>query len=117
MSKATLKINGHPWSRVFMKLFSTFDEKIVLQCQFYTGFMTFEHICRLRKTNFLQSLKSCPNQIMRCLFDVIGRQELETIAAIYNTDYKELCDRPDQIIYEYYRNEIASKCGLHIIST
>jgi len=44
LTKAVIKVLEHPWSRVFMKLFWTFNNEIIAQCQFYTGFTTVEHL-------------------------------------------------------------------------
>ncbi len=51
LTKAVIRVLEHPWSRVFMKLFWTFDNEVVKLCQFYTGFTTVDHLPRSVRIN------------------------------------------------------------------
>ena len=86
LTKAIVKTREHPWSRVFMKIFGTFSEHIVRECQLYTGFKSVEHLSMLRKVKFMRSLKACPCWLMRSLYDVTAHSELQPIALIYGVD-------------------------------
>ena len=78
LSKTNLRNIEHPWSRVFMKIFSTFDAKIVTECQTYTGYTTVEQLARCRKNKFVNLLLYSPNYIIRTLFKALSEQ-LENI--------------------------------------
>ena len=64
LTKTYIKSLEHPWSRVFMKLFTTFNEDIIHQCQYFTDYMPLEHIIFLKKFNFLNALKFSPNWML-----------------------------------------------------
>ena len=53
LTKTYLKSLERPWSRVFMKLFTTFNDDIIHQCQYFTDCMPLEHTVFLKKFNFL----------------------------------------------------------------
>ena len=72
LTKAVLRIIEHPWSKVFMKLFSTFDSKIVKECQYYTGYASVEDMARLRKVKFMRTLPMSPCLIVRTLSDYLN---------------------------------------------
>jgi len=75
LTKAFLKVIEHPWSRVFMKLFSTFDAEIVSQCQYFTGFTSVEHLAWCRKSKFVNSLPFSPCMLIRTLHEILLTQD------------------------------------------
>ena len=68
LNQTILRTLEHPWSRVFMKLFSTFDAKTVLYCQYYTNFMPIEHLARLGKVNFVKALQHHSCDLLHALY-------------------------------------------------
>ena len=54
LSNAQLGKVGHPWERTFMKLFSTFDDKVIKQCQFYTNVLPMYQYYAIRKISFFE---------------------------------------------------------------
>ena len=82
-TKTYIKSIEHPWSRAFMKIFNTFNEKTILQCQYYTGYLPLEHTVQLKKFNFLNVLKFSPNWLLVCLFELTAADELNVIGARY----------------------------------
>ena len=81
-----LNIVEHPWSRVFMKIFNTFDALTVRYCQHYTGFLPVEHIARLRKINFITGLKQSQCVMLQTLHNYVASNELRLIANVYNVN-------------------------------
>ena len=69
-----------------MKIFGTFSEHIVRECQLYTGFKSVEYMSMLRKVKFMRSLKDCPCLLMRSLYDVTAQSELQPIALKHGVD-------------------------------
>lgn len=98
-----------PWSRAFMKIFSTFDMKIVQQCQFYTGFLPVEHYARLQKLNFFKSLKTSPSWFLRCIYDFFSDTELECLCKFYNVAKLVLLNNPRQVIDNFFVNTISNR--------
>jgi hypothetical protein len=78
LTKTNLRNIEHPWSRVFMKIFSTFDVKIVADCQSYIGYTTVEQLACFRKNKFVNLLPDSPNSIIRTLYKVLSEQPENT---------------------------------------
>ena len=106
LSKSILKSMEHPWSKVFMKIFSTFDAKSISLCQYYTGFLPIEYIALSRKTKFLKSLTSSSHWLMKVLGVLCAQDELTNIAVQYNTDVNELCN--SNFMNDYFCKNIES---------
>ena len=66
-TKSFLKSLDHPWTRIFMKVFNTFDSEIVLNCQYFCGCLPLEHLARIRKVNFLVNMESHDNSVIRVI--------------------------------------------------
>ena len=69
-----------------MKIFGTFSEHIVRECQLYTGFKSVEHMSMLCKIKFMRSLKTCRCWLMRSLYYATALSELQPIALICGVD-------------------------------
>ena len=82
LTKAIVRVLEHPWSRVFMKLFWTFDNEVIRQCQFYTGFSTVEHLARERKVKFGILLQNCPCLLIRTLNEILNSHKSANWAVI-----------------------------------
>jgi hypothetical protein len=106
LTKAICKTIELPWSRAFMKIFSTFDIKVIQQCVFHCGFLPVEHYVRLRKINFLKSLKYSPSWVMRCMYDIIAEKEFNWLSGVYNVSQSVLIKNSAQVIYDYFENEV-----------
>ena len=109
LSKTVLRTIEHPWSRVFMKLFNTFDTNIVLQCQYYTNFLPVEHLARLRKIKFVTALQHHPCYLLQALHCYVANQELRSIAKMYNVSVPDLCTMDaKKTIYAYFESCIVT---------
>ena len=82
LTKAIVKVLEHPWSRVFMKLFWTFDNEVVRQCQNCTGFSTVEHLARERKAKFVNLLQYCPSLVIRTLNDILNAHRSANLSVL-----------------------------------
>jgi len=70
----------HPWTRVFMKVFNTFDSNVVNDCQLFSGFDTLKSMANIRKIKFMKSLKNHSSWLLRSIFNIVGMSELISIA-------------------------------------
>ena len=55
-----------------MKLFWTFDNEVVKQCQFYTGFTTVEYLAKERKDKFMNFLPFSPCILVKTLSEILN---------------------------------------------
>ena len=91
LTKTVLNTLEHPWSRVFMKVFRTYDATTVKYCQHYTDFLPIEHMARLRKVKFITSLKNDSKScLMQILHNFFAKDELRFIADVYNVIVESL---------------------------
>ena len=47
------------YDRAFMKIFATYNNDVIRNCQFYSGHLPLAYLIDLRKINFLTNLKTC----------------------------------------------------------
>ena len=86
LSNTQIEKLGHPWVRKFMKLFSTFDNKVIQQCQLYTNMLPMHRYYVIRKVNFLNNLLTAQNHVLQTLHDSFGKVELLNIAVMLKCD-------------------------------
>jgi hypothetical protein len=60
----------HPWSRMVMKVFKTFDQKIVEQCQYLSDLLPMRHIYTLRRMGFLSNIETSDNSLLRHIYEI-----------------------------------------------
>jgi hypothetical protein len=89
-TKSFLNSLEHPWTRIFMKVFNTFDSETVLNCQYFTGYLPLEHLARIRKVNFLVNMGVHDNSIIRTVHSLSFKDELKPIANFYQVDIEQL---------------------------
>ena len=65
LNKTEMASIEHPWSRTFMKMFWTFDIKIVKQCQMYGGFLPIEYRNDMQQINFRSHFQHSGNRILQ----------------------------------------------------
>ena len=97
LNKRELMSLEHSWSRIFMKIFSTFDTNVVKQCQWYGGFMPLSYLLSKRKMGFLLKLATSENMLLNSLFDLNGLTEMQEVANKFNI---ELCLFKDNYVAE-----------------
>ena len=66
-SKTMLKAIESAYSQANQKIFKTFDSKVILQCQWFTGQLPIELKIALRRVTLLRNLKKSDNMIVSTL--------------------------------------------------
>ena len=89
-TKSFLNSLEHPWTRIFMKVFNTFDSETVLNCQYFCGYFPLEHLARIRKVNFLVNMSLHDNSVIRSVHSLSFDDELKPIANFYQLGVNEL---------------------------
>ena len=102
LTKTTMKVVEHPWSRISMKTFSTLDLETIRQCQYFTDFLPVEHLISARKVDFIKSLESSPHPVLQSLFKNSFNTELKAIASEYNVDMITLIKNSKRVMREYF---------------
>ena len=86
LNKTKLIKLEYPWSRAFMKIFDTFDNSIVLQCQLFTGVLPLHHQYALHAMAFYLNLKISSNIICREIFSVRGMNDVRELLLKYGNE-------------------------------
>jgi len=76
----------HPFTMIFHKIFGTYSNSIISQCQYFTGCLPLYHLCKSRQLCFLKRIidQSNENAVCRFLCETFAFRNFETIAAKYN---------------------------------
>jgi hypothetical protein len=98
----------HPWSRIFMKVYATFDNNVVNYCQLYSGFLPLSYINSMRKVSFINKLPLCDNAILSSLYDWRAITEIQHISAIYNSTAEQFQHNYRNILREHFYNTCMS---------
>jgi len=64
---------------IFAKLFKTFDQSILEQCHYYTGYLTFNTALELRRLQFLETLSESLPSPAKYMFSWFGVNELSQL--------------------------------------
>ena len=84
LTKSQLLTLDHSWSRLFMKVYKTFDMKIVKHCQFYTGLLPIRCYYVLRKMSFINNIADSKNNLLRTLHAMSAGAEISALSSQYN---------------------------------
>ena len=76
----------HPWCRTFMKIFSTFDNKVIKQCQYFTNVLPIGYYYIIQKLTFINSLLLTNNAVMHTLYKTVAKDEISTYAAKFDCE-------------------------------
>ena len=83
--KSQLNSLNYPFNSGFMKLFNTFDPKIIIQTQFYSGYLPFAYLLDARILKFYSDLSVCDHQSpASILYLWFGDNEWNETAIKYN---------------------------------
>src|SRR5271157_5205599 len=74
----------HPWTRICMKVYSTFDSQTVKLCQFYSGTLPLNYNIAIRKVAFINKLFFTDNGLLIFFYESKGIPDFLEIAAKFN---------------------------------
>lgn len=94
LNSAGLDKLNFPFRSIYVKLFSTFDCKIIEQCQYFTWQLPLKLLVHLRCLNFFHKLNTVHSSPASLLFHWLGKRERDSIASLYGISKT---DRPCQI--------------------
>jgi hypothetical protein len=108
LNKTKLLKLEHPWSRAFMKMFNTFDNSTVIQCQFFTGVLPLCHQYAMRAMTFYSNLKISANTVCREIFMARGIHDVNELLLKYGCERPsvELCRQYRHLVLDQFRAEV-----------
>ena len=105
-NKSFLRALEHPWTRVFNKIFTTFDADTILGCQCFSGYLPLEHVAQTRKVKFLSDMMSSSCYYIRAVVSLTGNEELNAIAEFYAVDVPCLIKNCHEIAFKSVETQV-----------
>ena len=101
LTKTQILSLEHPWSRMFMKLFKTFNLAVIQQCQFFCKLLPIRHLYTVHRMRFLNNLENSLNppvyHIHQCRsaeHDIISNlaEQYNCCKSIFKKDYNNIIE-------------------------
>ena len=105
LNKTQIVTLEHPWTRIFMRLLTTFDQSIVQQCQFFMGHLPIRHTYSLQRMHFLTNIASSNNNLISLLYEIFGRSDIRIIADQYNCETVFFMNSHFKVVKRQFSNE------------
>ena len=83
LSKTELLSFAHAYNSIFAKLFRTFNKDIILNCQFYSGYLNFDLLLDMNRFLFLSKLSSAGLLIVNSDLDRADYNDFITLQCKY----------------------------------
>jgi len=96
----------HPWTRIFMKVYSTFDSQTVKLCQFYSGTLPLNYNIAIRKVAFINKLFFTDNGLLIFFYESKGIPDILEIAAKFNLFNASFQYNTSDILHEHFSNSL-----------
>ena len=98
LSKSNLEHLHYVSNAVYSKIFKTFDKIVIMQCQFYCGYLSLPYDLDLKRLNFLQKLSLMSNSPAHKIFMLVAQNDLRQLLDKYNlTRDSSFAQRKDAI--------------------
>ena len=69
---------------IFHNIFGSFDQKVINECLYFSGFLPFAKLTHLRRMKFLIKMKNNDNSALRLLYWTSGFKEVNVLANMHN---------------------------------
>ena len=76
----------HPWCRTFMKIFSTFNNTVIKQCQYFTNVLPIGYYYIIQKMTFINNFLFTNNTVIHTLYNAVAKFEISTCADKFKCD-------------------------------
>ena len=107
LTKTQINSVGHPWTRIFMKVLSTYNLAIVQQCQYFFGCLPVEHYYPLKRMQFLTTIATSDNNLLSVIHEKTSNVDYSSLATRYNIAVKDFCLNYKKMIYQQFSLEVA----------
>ena len=81
LNKSELSRLSHPYTMVFHKIFGTYSNSIISQCQFYTGNLPLDCLYKFRLMCFLKNLPTLSNNTCNYFYKMFGCDLFRLVAS------------------------------------
>ena len=63
------------YAAIFAKVFGVSDKNVILNCQYFSGYLPFSDLLDLKKIKFMDGVKTSENYSLKLLFNILNRSE------------------------------------------
>jgi len=81
-----MKSLSHAYNAVFFKIFKSFDNTVIKNCQYYTGYLPASYALDVGRAHFLLNMKTKPETIAGFLCGTVGKEEWSQLERVYSID-------------------------------
>lgn len=106
LNKSELIILDHPWCRTFQKIFRTFDNNVVRQCQLFTGHYPIGYYYSLRSISFLLNIDSTENSFLRFIYADTGCKDIGKFATMFKCEYVDFVKNYRSVIDLWFLSKL-----------
>ena len=96
----------HPWCRTFMKIFSTFENTVIKQCQYFTSVLPIGYYYIIRKVTFIKNLLFTNNVVILTLYNTVAKSEISTCAAKFKCEEHNFHWKYISIVQDHFKGEL-----------
>ena len=84
LNKSQRQSIDHPWNKSFVEISSTFDNRIVRECQYYGGFLPISLMIDIRRMSLINKLYLIDNSLLYFVGCMFSASDITEIAKHYN---------------------------------
>ena len=95
-------VGQHYYAAIFAKVFGVSDKNVILNCQYFSGYLPFSDLLDLKKIKFMDGVKTSENYSLKLLFNILNRSEYQALL-----EKHKLCSansRPNAYKYIVWQN-------------
>ena len=108
LTKTQILSVEHPWSRMFMKLFKTFNLAIIQECQYFCDLLPIRHLYTLHRMCFLTKLDDSTNSVVSHIHQLRGAEHdiVLNLAEKYKCNKVAFVNSYNKIVRSQFKLEI-----------
>lgn len=107
LNKTQRQSLNHPWDSTFMKIYGTFDIRIVQQCQNFGGFLPISQTADLKRCEFLRKIPLTKNQLVCSVSDLFKHKDIADMANRYNATVDVFVHNFKNVIHKQFADAVA----------
>ena len=96
----------HPWCRTFMKIFTTFDNTVIKQCQYFTSVLPIGYYYLIHKVTSIKNLLFTNNVMILTLYNTVAKSEISTCAVKFKCEEQNFNWKYRSIVHDHFKGEL-----------
>ena len=72
------------YAAIFSKVFGVSDKNVILNCQYFSGYLPFSDLLDLKKIKFMDGVKTSANYTLKLLYNILNQSEYHALLEKHN---------------------------------